>query len=60
MKGIPESVPNFHGRKDGYEVPMQYLETINFMMEGKYSDEAKALVVKRLVFRARLRDEALK
>lgn len=58
MEGIMESVPTFHGKKDGYEDPTEYLETINFVVEERYSDEAKALTVKRMTFRGRLRDEA--
>lgn len=60
MKGIPESVSTFLSRKDGYEDRMEYLETVNLTIEEKYLDEAKALVVNRLVFRARPRNEALK
>ena len=53
-------MPTFHGRKDGYEDPTEYLETINFVVEEKYLEATKALTVKRLVFRARLKDEALR
>ena len=53
-----ESVPTFHGRKDGYEDPMEYLETITFVVEEKYAESAKAGTVKRLVFRSRLREGA--
>lgn len=60
MKGIPESVSTLLSRKDGYEDRMEYLETVNLTIEEKYLDEAKALVVNRLVFRARPRNEALK
>ena len=60
MEGIVESVPTFHGRKDGYEDPIEYLETINFVVEEKYEDERKASTVKRLVFRSRLKDDALR
>ena len=55
MNGIVDSVPTFHGKKDGYEDPTEYLETINFVVEEKYSEEAKALTVKR----SRLREDAL-
>ena len=55
-----ESVPAFYGRKDGYEDPIEYLETINFVVEEKYHEDPKVWTVKRLVLRGRLRDEALK
>lgn len=60
MEGITESVPVFHGKRDGYEDPLEYLETINFVVDEKHTDQTKALMVKRLVFRSHLRDDALK
>ena len=59
MEGIVESVPTFHGKRDGYEDPTEYLETIAFVVEEKYAEPGKAATVKRLVFRSRLRGEAL-
>lgn len=55
-----ESVPAFYGKKDGYEDPIEHLETINFVVEEKYPDETKASLVKRMVLRGQLRDEALR
>ena len=60
MKGLTESVPLFSVKKDNLEDSTKYLKTINFIVEEKYSNKAKALVIKRLVFRARLRDETLR
>ena len=59
MEGITESVPTFHGKRDGYEDPTEYLETITFVVEQRYTEPEKAATVKRLVFRSRLREEAL-
>ena len=36
------------------------MEAINFLVEEKYTEDGKALTVKRLVFRGRLKDEALR
>lgn len=58
MDGILESVPLFYGRKDGSEYPVKYLGAINFLVEEKYTDNIKASMVKQLVFRACLRDNA--
>ena len=58
MEVIIEAIPPFYGRKDGREDPLEYLESINFSVEEKYSGD-KAESVKRIVFRARLRDQAL-
>ena len=59
MDGITESVLFFHGKKDGYEDSVEYLETINFVVEERYP-EANAFFVKRMVLRGQLRDEALR
>ena len=58
MEGIMDSVPLFYGKKDEFEDPLEYLETINFVVEEKYTEPEKATTVKRMVFRSRLRDEA--
>ena len=60
MEGITESVPTFHGEKDGYEDPLEYLETIKFVVDEMHTDQTKALMVKRLVFRSHLMDDALR
>lgn len=60
MEGIVDSVPAFYGKKYGFGDPEEYLETINFVVKEKYDQSEKALVVKRLMFRARLREEALR
>lgn len=59
MDGIIEGVSWFYGKKDGYEDPVEHLETINFVVEEKYTEATKASLVKRLVFRARLKDDAM-
>lgn len=43
-----------------YEDSTKYLETINSVMKEKYAKAIKALTVKRLSFRARLKNEALR
>ena len=59
MEGIIESIPTFHGKRDGHEDPTEYLETITFVVEEKYLEIENAATVKKLVFRSRLREEAL-
>lgn len=55
MKEIVNSVLTY-----GFEDSEEYLKTINFIIKEKYNQSEKALVVKRLIFRARLREEALR
>ena len=59
MEGIIKSVPTFYGRKDDYEDPTEYLKIINFVVNKRYTDGAKASIIKRLVFRSRLKDDIL-
>lgn len=35
MNGILESVPTFHGKRDSYENPTEYLETVDIVVEDK-------------------------
>lgn len=61
MEGIMEAVPFFYGKKDGYEDPQEHLETLDFIVDEKHPDDAERQAkVKRMVFRSRLKDEALK
>ena len=57
IESIIDSVPFFYGRKDRKEDPTEYLDIINFGIDEKYKGN-KVLLVKRIVFRARLRDKA--
>ena len=36
MEGILESIPGFYGRKDSLEDPVEYLETLEFVVNEKY------------------------
>ena len=48
MDGLIGSVPTFVGKQDGYEDPLEYLETINMVVEEAYKEVAKQATIKRL------------
>ena len=47
MDRIIDSVTLFHGRKDGFEDPSEYLESIGLAVDSQYDDPVKAAAIKR-------------
>ena len=59
IKNLLKSVSTFYSKKNRKEDLLEYLETINFIIKDKYNNNSKRLTIKRIVFRARLRDKAI-
>ena len=60
IEGLVESIPTYHGKKDGSEDTSKQLELLNFVVEDKYVEDDKRLTVKKIAFRVRLRNKAAK
>ena len=58
IEGIIESVSIFYNKRDKYKDLIKYLETIIFIIEEKYRDFKKIVIIKRLIFRLRIREVA--
>lgn len=55
-------VPCFYGRdvsdNGGQHDPAEFIETLLFVIDGQYTDEARKQTATRVIFRSRLRDKA--
>ena len=60
INNIMNSVSIFHEKKNRYEDSIEYLKTINFVIDERYSEKVKILFVKRIMLRSQLRDETLR